>query len=274
MTSRDGLRRWSRIRLRKSWSMRQFHTPRSLRNSQRESKVHAGGCRSLSPRSGSMAATRQDRRGEHALRRLTTTVLLAATAMGTQLPVGAQQRPPQSMCVECDSLREQLRIVGEKIQVFDEGTGLLRRTLGDMDRNANAAAGLASAYAILQGLNVAVGLATLPCAIPQPWLRGLLGGAAGLGAYVQDGDAGQVTLAAVVSSLGLGVMSDAISTYEFMQRYREEAEGLDALRRDVEETIRQFGAVHDGLRREGRTLESTLGRGGCSFDPLDALLRR
>ena len=70
--------------------------------------------------------------------------------------------------------------------------------------------------------------ATLPCSIPQRWLKGLIGGAAGLGAYVQEGDPGEATLAAVVSSLGLGVVSDAISTYEFMQRYQAESAGLDA----------------------------------------------
>ena len=42
----------------------------------------------------------------------------------------------------------------------------------------------------LQSFNVAFGLATFPCSIPQQWLTGLIGGAAGLGAYVQEGDAG------------------------------------------------------------------------------------
>lgn len=100
------------------------------------------------------------------------------------------------------------------------------------------------------------------------------GGAAGLGAYVQEGDVGEATVAAVVSSLGLGVVSDAISTYEFMQRYQAESAGLDALQSDVDRTIREFEAARDDLRRERRTLQSDLSRGGCRLDSLDDLLRR
>ena len=185
-----------------------------------------------------------------------------------------QRRSQQNMCADCDRLREQLRIVAEKAEVFDAGLRMLRATRREMTSNRSAAAGLAAAYTILQSVNVAFGLATLPCSIPQQWLRGAIGGAAGLGAYVQDSDAGDATLAAVVSSLGLGVVSDASSTYEFMQRYRDEAAGLDALERDVERTIDKFEAARNALQREGRALESDLSRGGCSFDRLDELLRR
>lgn len=59
-----------------------------------------------------------------------------------------------------------------------------------------------------------------------------------------------------------------------MQRYRHESAGLDALRGDVDRTIREFESAHDALRREGRALESDLSHGGCPFDPLDDLLRR
>ena len=207
-------------------------------------------------------------------KRLTTAALVLAVTMGpSQSAQGTQRRPPQNMCAECDLLREQFRIVGEKSDVFDEGLQLLRRTRRDLDRSTSVAAGLASAYAVLQSLNVAFGLATLPCSIPQQWLRGLIGGAAGLGAYVQEGDAGTATLAAVVSSLGLGVVNDAISTYEFMQQYQEDSDELDGIRRDVDRTIREFEAAQGALRRESRKLESDLSRGGCRFDPLDEFLR-
>ena len=178
------------------------------------------------------------------------------------------------MCTDCDRLREQRRIVADKVEVFDEGLQLLQSTRREMNRNRSAADGIAAAYAILQSLNVAFGLATLPCSIPQQWLRGLIGGAAGLGAYVQEGDRGEVALAAVVGSLGLGVVSDAISTYEFTQRYQAESAGLNALRRHVDRTIREFETVRTDLQRERRALEADLSRGGCPFDPFDDLLRR
>ena len=221
-----------------------------------------------------MTAREHNGRRGRATTWLTTVLVALAMTIAPQIGVGAQRRPAQNMCAECDLLGEQLRIVGDKVEVFDDGLQMLRRTRREMDRNTSAAAGIAAAYTILQSLNVAFGLATLPCSIPQQWLRGLIGGAAGLGAYVQEGDAGDATLAAVVSSLGLGVVSDAISTYEFMQRYREESAGLDVLRRDLDRTVREFEAAREALQREGRTLESDLSRGGCPFDPLDELLRR
>ena len=184
-----------------------------------------------------------------------------------------ERRLQQNMCTDCDRLREQRRIVADKTEVFDEGLQLLQRTRREMDRNRSAADGIAAAYTILQSLNIAFGLATLPCSIPQQWLKGLIGGAAGLGAYVQEGDGGQAALAAVVSSAGLGVVSDTISMYEFMQRYRSESEGLTDLRRHVDRRIREFETVRNNLRRERRKLESDLSRGACPFDRLEDVLR-
>ena len=208
-------------------------------------------------------------------RRWLSVVFVVLTVTVAAQPAAATQRPPaQNMCADCDLLKEQLRIVIDKGEVFDDGLQLLRRTRRDMEADRSVAGILAAAYTTLQGLNIAFGVATLPCSIPQRWLRGLIGGTAGLGGYVQDGDAGDATLAAVVSSLGLGVVSDAISTYEFLQRYQAESAGLDALGRDVDRTIREFETARDDLGHERRTLESDLSRGGCPFHPLDDLLRR
>ena len=182
--------------------------------------------------------------------------------------------PQHRICAECDVLHERLRIVREKGEVFNEGLQLLRQARRDMESDRTVAGALAAAYTTLQGLNIAFGVATLPCSIPQGWLRGLIGGAAGLGAYVQEGDAGEVTLATVISSLGLGVVSDAISTYEFMQRYEKESVGLEALRSDLDRAIREFQAVRDDLRRERRSLESVMSRGDCpDTDTLERFLR-
>ena len=208
-------------------------------------------------------------------RRWLAIVFVILTVTVAAQPAAATQRPSaQNMCAECDLLTEQLRIVIEKGEVFEDGLQLLRFTRREMEADRSVAGSLAAAYTTLQGLNIAFGVATLPCSISQRWLKGLVGGAAGLGAYVQEGDAGEATLAAVVSSLGLGVVSDVISTYEFMQRYQAEAAGLDALQGDVDRTIREFETARDDLRRERRTLESDLSRGGCRFDSLDDLLRR
>ena len=132
--------------------------------------------------------------------------VLVAFAVTTAVPtaVAAQGRRAQNMCAECDVLREQLAIVRGKSEAFAEGLQLLRQTRRDLGANRSVANRLAAAYTSLQGLNVAFSLATLPCSIPHQWLKGLIGGAAGLGVYVQERDAGEATLAAVVSSLGFG----------------------------------------------------------------------
>ena len=97
---------------------------------------------------------------------------------------------PQNLCADCNRLREQLRIVGEKAEVFDGGLQMLRETRRELASNTGAADGIAAAYLILQSLNVAFGLATLPCSVPQQWLRGLVGGAAGLGCLRAGGRSG------------------------------------------------------------------------------------
>ena len=210
---------------------------------------------------------------QRAMKFLATACAVIVMAAVLQPTLLAQGRPSQNMCADCDRLREQISIVQEKGAVFYEGLQLLQRTRRDMEAARDIAGGLAAAYTTLQGLNIALGVATLPCSIPQRWLRALIGGAAGLGTYVQEGDAGEVTLATVVSYLGFGVVSDAISTYEFMQRYQAESTGLDALRRDLDRTIREFEVGREALRRERRSLESDLSRGGCPFAPLDEFLR-
>lgn len=98
-------------------------------------------------------------------------------------------------------------------------------------------------------MTIAFGLTILPCSIPQLWLKGLLVGAAGPSAYVQDGAAGEATLAAVVTSVGLGGVADAISTCEFMRRYGADSAGLNALRRDLDRTVRESGCKRDPTER-------------------------
>ena len=97
----------------------------------------------------------------------------------------------QNMCAPCDTLSEKFRIVHAKSKSFEEGLKLLPQTRRELQTNTNIANGLAATYATLQGVNIAFGLATLPCSIPQRWLKGLIGGTVGLGAYVQEGDAGE-----------------------------------------------------------------------------------
>ena len=171
------------------------------------------------------------------------------------------------MCAECDTLREQMRIVRGKHEAFLEGLSLIEKAREELESNAGVAAGIAAAHVILQSLNISFGLATLPCAIPVQWLKALMGGAAGLGSYVQEGKPGAATGAAVVSYFGspggAGVVMDAISTVEFVRLYEAESKGVDALKRDLDKTMRAFEAARTALEREQQAIDSSLMQGGC-----------
>ena len=84
---------------------------------------------------------------------LATAFIVLLTVMIAVLPAAAAQGlPAQNMCVECDLLQEQFRIVRDKGEVFDDGLRLLRRTRRDLDADRSVADGLAAAYTTLQGL--------------------------------------------------------------------------------------------------------------------------
>ena len=84
------------------------------------------------------------------------------------------------MCVECEALNAQLRIVRDKIASLEGGREILETTRRELRSDATRANRFAKAYMTLQGANVGLGIATLPCSIPVRWLKGLIGGASGL----------------------------------------------------------------------------------------------
>ncbi len=198
------------------------------------------------------------------LSRLLALVLVMLTVfVGVASATGPSE---QNMCAECDVLREKLRIVQAKTRAFNEGLGLLQEARGELRSNKNIADGLAATYVILQGLNVSFGLATLPCSISYLWLKGLVGGAGGLSTYLQDGDAGKASLAAVVGYIGLGVFNDAISAYDFLKNYSSDSKGLTALGGDIDKTVRELRSARERLNRERRIIEADMSRGGCRGD--------
>ena len=174
-----------------------------------------------------------------------------------------------SMCVECDALNAQLRIVREKRRSFEEGRKLLVNTQKQFRRDVGNADRFASAYMALQGTSIVVGVATLPCDVPTRWLKGLIGGASGLGSYIQDADMQNSTLASIVAFLGFGVVSDALSFLEFSREYSEGADSNSELDRHMQATIRRFDSVLAKLEREEDNLVSNRSRGGCDGEAID-----
>ena len=136
----------------------------------------------------------------------------------------------------------------------------------------NMANGFATAYAILQSVNVSLGLATLPCAIPARWLRGLFAGSGSLSALVNRGDAGDVTLAAVIGYAGFGVFADMETAARFMERWREDAQGLASLGRVLDSQIGAFEQAKRRLSAIRNSLKDELAMGGCEANPLDDIL--
>ena len=206
-------------------------------------------------------------------------VVAATTVLGVFLSLesfaaDSERRTGTSMCVECDMLNAQLRIVRDKIRTFEEGRTLLETTRRELRRDATKADLFAGAYMTLQGASIVLGVTAPPCRIPGGWLDGLIGSAAGIGSYVQERDVGQATLASIVAFVGLGIVNDATSLAEFAEEYREGTSDVAALDRHVGATIRRFDGMLNKLNRERENLRADLSSGGCETDDaLSDLLR-
>ena len=189
--------------------------------------------------------------GEQDARQLILGVVLAPTL-----------RPAPTMCAECDVIQEKLSIIREKYRILGEGLQLVVDARAALERNASAAGTIGAAYLILQSLNISLGVATLPCFIRElpRWLARAMGGAQGLGAYVQ-GD--EVTVATMVGVLGGGVALEVKSTWDFMREYGAGLEHRDRLRKDMDRVTETFEAARVALAREQRTLEEDSSRARC-----------
>ena len=179
-------------------------------------------------------------------------------------------QPAKNMCAECDVLREKLDIVRAKHRAIGNGLDLLQSARRELNTNAKIADGIGLAYVLLQGVKISIDIATLPCSVPLTWAqRAVMGGLAGLGSYVQGGNAGKVSMATVVSSVGGRVLGSVafvdgvMSSYEFMQQYRAGRKGIHMLKGDMDETTRRFDTARAALEREQRLLESQLSRSAC-----------
>ena len=199
------------------------------------------------------------------------TVIVVSSLLLAAESVAADSAPSSAilMCVECDTLNAQLLVVRDKIASFEEGREVLETTRRELRSDATKANRFAKAYMTLQVVNVGLSIATLPCSIPVRWLEGLIGGASGLGSYVEKRDVGEATLAGIVAFLGFGIVNDANSLADFAKEYRQGASDVAALDRHVESAIRRFDRLLDSLRREQQNLSLNLERGGCESDEFD-----
>ena len=176
-------------------------------------------------------------------------------------------------CVECDSLVTKLEILREKDKTLIQGIQMLTEAQEDLFFNEGISDAFASTYLILQGVNVSLGLATIPCSIPLNWLKGVVGGSGALAEYIQEGDAGRATLAGIVSFVGSGVMNDIRSSVAFMQQYSKDKKGLSALGTHIRHTIHMFTSARNRIQDEARRLKTDLARGGCPAADDQELLR-
>ena len=195
--------------------------------------------------------------GEQDARQLIAGGVLAPTA-----------RQGASICAECNVLREKFRIVSDKRRTFGAGLRSLASVRAELEGNTRIAAGIGAAYLILQSVNVSLGLATLACPVPGTWLqvlrlRGVMGGASGTAAYVEGGNAVDVTMAAIVAAAGGGALNEIRSVAEFMRSFEGRGE-VAGLRRNLDTVEASFEATLEGLAREQRVIESDLRRAGCT----------
>ncbi len=146
-------------------------------------------------------------------------------------PAFGQPVPIGAQCVQCETTKEKLRSVRGKLLAFD---------------------------------------ATLPCSLPYAWLKTIVGGAAGISSLLQNEDTGEATLASIVSFVGFGVVTDAISFVDFRKEYRKALSEAQTLRRNVSATIQRFREVRETLAGERCDLEASLLAADCidSISPI------
>lgn len=170
----------------------------------------------------------------------------------------------QGMCADCDALAEKPGIVETRIDDADDSIAALEAARREFDRNVSVADAFATAYAALQGVNVALGFATLPCGIPHQWLRGLFAGTGALSELAPDGAANDVTLATILGYAGFGVASDISSLDEFVSRWRRDGKSLDSLREAFDGPLRNFKAAKRNLESEHSTIQADMRRANCA----------
>ena len=180
----------------------------------------------------------------------------------------------QGACVPCDELKEKLQVVQGKYTALGEGLEMLKQAGEELRSDESVADVSAAVYGVLGGTNIVLGVATLPCDIGSAWLEALMGGASGLEALVQGGDADDVTLAVLVSYVGLGVVSDSLSFKDFWEEYWKGKEDVSRLERDLEKSTNTMRAIRDKLRAERSSLKSLMEQGECegASDELDDIL--
>ena len=129
----------------------------------------------------------------------------------------------------------------------------------------------ATAYAILQGVNVSLGLATLPCSILRQWLKGLFAGTGALSELASDGSAKEVMLAGILGHAGFGVFSDMGSAYEFMQEWQEDGKSLESPGRTFDGQVSEFQVARRNLQSERHSIQENMRKAGCK-DAADELI--
>lgn len=189
--------------------------------------------------------------------------LALALALSAVPGARADNRQDQTASVDCFQLRQQMLVVVEKQFVIDDGLDMLATAQEELDSNDETADVFAAAYGVLGGASIVLGVAALPAGISADWLDELMGGAAGLAALIQGGDAGEVTLAALVSYAGFGVVTDAISFVEFWNQYPQGKEDVRNLESSITEARERLRLADERLDEEARSLEEWMRKGGC-----------
>ena len=177
----------------------------------------------------------------------------------------------QIMCADCDVLKEQLRIVDRKLAYTNDGLEMVQQARTEFDRNADLADGFATAYVVLQGVNISFGLAVLPCGIPASWLKGVMASTGAASAVLHGEGAGKTTLATGLGYLGLGVVGDTLSAGEFLREWSASGRELKGLGKLIDRQADELDAIRRGLAAERERLQHDVAKAGCKDDLLEFL---
>lgn len=188
-------------------------------------------------------------------------LLAVAVVLACGLPVAAEQ----NMCADCNVLQDRMETIEELIAIHEEAIASLEKSERELNKNIAVAKILANVHLTLESVWIPLSEVASRCGgAPVVTAIGVLREA------IQGGDELDVSLAAVVGSVGAGSFMDAIELATFNSAYADDERRFAALRTDLAKSKAGFQATRRELKSAKILLGADLEQGGCEEDDATA----
>lgn len=164
-----------------------------------------------------------------------------------------------NMCADCSRLERDLDVVLERQAAYDDAIGELTRARDQLDRQVDAMDVLAGIHVILESVWIPTSEIASACLGGTPIVAAL----SAFRESVRGSSSSRVTLAAIVSRLGLGGVADTVSLVRFIDQYEDDRRTFRDLAAHMDATRSMFAGLLDELVREEQRIRETMERANC-----------